>query len=105
MFIHTCVGISQPIFYQFIIPLSTAVVGFLGMLVFAAEVKNKASRAIGQEDMTGGGFSGALAGLLLVVIGCCLLGSGREVSQREEIVIDNWLEEDCGGAVPRFCLF
>ena len=52
----------------------------MGMLVFAGEVKNKASREIGQEDQTGWGFGCILSGQILAVLGCCLLACGREVS-------------------------
>ncbi|KAL8610657.1 hypothetical protein ACOMHN_047226 [Nucella lapillus] len=56
-----------------------AVVGFLGMLIFAGEMKNKATREIGQVDYTGGGLSLALSGHIMVVLGCCLLACGREI--------------------------
>ncbi|XP_070209881.1 uncharacterized protein [Littorina saxatilis] len=57
-----------------------AVLGFLGMLVFAAEVKNKASRGIGQEDQTAWGFGFSLSSQIFTVMGCCLLACGRTVS-------------------------
>lgn len=47
------------------------------MVIFAGEVKNKAGREIGQEDKTDWGFGLTLAGLLSIVIGCCLMACGR----------------------------
>ncbi|KAL8569945.1 hypothetical protein ACOMHN_056377 [Nucella lapillus] len=64
---------------EFLIAVAT-VVGFVGMLVFAAEVKNKAHREVGQEDGTGRGFGFSITGQLMVVFGCCLLACGRRVS-------------------------
>ncbi|KAK7485676.1 hypothetical protein BaRGS_00023125 [Batillaria attramentaria] len=63
---------------EYVISVS-AVVGFLGMLIFAGEVKNKAWRETGQEDETGSGFKMAQAGLVNTVLGCCLVACGRDV--------------------------
>ncbi|XP_076437740.1 uncharacterized protein LOC143276947 [Babylonia areolata] len=77
-------GKCRPVFdnrvIEYVIAIAT-VVGFLGLLIFAGEVKNKASREIGQQDSTGRGFGFSISGQLIVVLGCCLLACGRDVAQ------------------------